>query len=41
MMKHDVSVLLPGISVSTGAKDYHPIKQMQLTRWTGTTWERK
>jgi branched-chain amino acid transport system substrate-binding protein len=39
-MKHEVSVLLPGISVSTGPDDYHPIKQMQLTRWTGTTWER-
>ena len=39
-LKHDVGVLLPGISVSTGPGDYHPIKQMQLTRWTGTTWER-
>jgi branched-chain amino acid transport system substrate-binding protein len=26
--------------VSTGPTDFHPIKQMQLTRWTGTTWER-
>ena len=39
-LKHEVGVLLPGISVSTGPGDYHPIKQMQLTRWTGTTWER-
>lgn len=39
-LKHEVGVLLPGISVSTGPTDFHPIKQMQLTRWTGTTWER-
>jgi branched-chain amino acid transport system substrate-binding protein len=39
-LKHEVGVLLPGISVSTGPNDFHPIKQMQLTRWTGTTWER-
>lgn len=32
-------VLLPGITVSTSATDYHPIRQMQLQRWTGTRWE--
>ena len=36
----DIPALLPGIKVSTSATDYHPIRQMQLQRWTGTTWER-
>jgi branched-chain amino acid transport system substrate-binding protein len=31
---------LPGIKVSTSITNFHPIKQMQLQRWTGTTWER-
>jgi branched-chain amino acid transport system substrate-binding protein len=31
---------LPGIKVSTSTTNFHPIKQMQLQRWTGTTWER-
>jgi branched-chain amino acid transport system substrate-binding protein len=31
-------MLLPGITVSTGADDYAPIKQMQLERFDGTTW---
>jgi branched-chain amino acid transport system substrate-binding protein len=35
-----VPVLLPGISVSTAPDNYHPIRQMQLTRWDGKTWER-
>lgn len=39
-LNHEVTVLLPGIKVSTSATDYHPIKQMQLTRWSGTSWER-
>ncbi len=33
-----VPTLLPGIVVNTGPKDYHPIKQMQLSKWSGTTW---
>ncbi len=35
-----VPVLLPGITVSTAPDNYHPIRQMQLTRWSGTTWQR-
>ena len=31
--------LLPGIVVNTSPTDYHPIKQMQLQRWTGSRWE--
>jgi branched-chain amino acid transport system substrate-binding protein len=39
---HDVDdpVLLPGIKVSTSPTNYHPIKAMQLQKWTGTTWQR-
>ncbi len=34
---HDVEipVLLPGIKINTSATNFHPIRQMQLTRWTG------
>lgn len=31
-------MLLPGITVNTGPANYHPIKQMQLARFDGTTW---
>jgi branched-chain amino acid transport system substrate-binding protein len=39
---HDVEipVLLPGIKVNTSPTNYHPIRQMQLTHWTGTHFER-
>jgi branched-chain amino acid transport system substrate-binding protein len=33
-------VLLPGIKVNTSPTNFHPIRAMQLQRWTGTTWER-
>lgn len=38
---HDLEnpVLLPGIKINTSPTDYHPIKAMQLVRWTGKTWE--
>jgi branched-chain amino acid transport system substrate-binding protein len=38
---HDLKLpmLLPGIAVSTGHDDYAPIKQMQLRRFDGTTWQ--
>jgi branched-chain amino acid transport system substrate-binding protein len=36
----EVPVLLPGIRVDTSPTNYHPIRQMQLARWTGNTWER-
>jgi branched-chain amino acid transport system substrate-binding protein len=32
-------MLLPGITVSTSATDYAPIKQMQLQKFDGTTWK--
>ena len=32
-------MLLPGITVSTSASDFAPIKQMQLQRFDGTTWK--
>jgi branched-chain amino acid transport system substrate-binding protein len=39
---HDVPnpVLLPGIKVNTSPTNFHPIRAMQLQKWTGTTWER-
>ena len=39
---HDVydPVLLPGINVETSPTNFHPIRAMQLEKWTGTTWER-
>jgi branched-chain amino acid transport system substrate-binding protein len=37
---HDLKLpmLLPGISISTSATDFAPIKQMQLEKFDGTTW---
>jgi branched-chain amino acid transport system substrate-binding protein len=39
---HDLELpgLLPGIRVNTSPTNYHPIRQMQLARWNGKTWER-
>jgi branched-chain amino acid transport system substrate-binding protein len=46
LMKQSASIhelklpmLLPGIVVSTSAEDFAPIKQMQLQKWDGTTWQ--
>ena len=36
----EIPTLLPGIRVNTSPTNYHPIRQMQLSRWTGSTWER-
>ena len=36
----EVPTLIPGIRVATSPGSYHPIRQMQLARWTGGTWER-
>jgi branched-chain amino acid transport system substrate-binding protein len=38
---HDLKLpmLLPGITVSTNADDFQPIKQMQLQKFDGTTWQ--
>ena len=35
----EIPVLLPGIKVNTSPTNYHPIRQLQLARWTGTSWE--
>jgi len=35
----ELPTLLPGIKVNTGPTNYHPIRQMQLEKWTGKTWE--
>jgi hypothetical protein len=32
-------MLLPGIMLSTSADDFAPIKQMQLMKFDGTTWQ--
>jgi branched-chain amino acid transport system substrate-binding protein len=39
---HDVydPILLPGIKVETSPTNFHPIRAMQLEKWTGTTWQR-
>jgi branched-chain amino acid transport system substrate-binding protein len=31
---------LPGIAVNTSPTNFHPIRQMQLQRWNGSTWQR-
>jgi len=33
-------MLLPGIKVSTGPADYHPVEQMQPQRFDGRQWVR-
>jgi branched-chain amino acid transport system substrate-binding protein len=39
---HDVydPILLPGIKVETSPTNFHPIRAMQLQKWTGITWQR-
>jgi branched-chain amino acid transport system substrate-binding protein len=32
-------MLLPGITISTAADDYAPIKQMQLQKFDGNSWK--
>ena len=36
----DVATLLPGIKVQTQPDNYNAIRQMQLQRWNGQSWER-
>ena len=31
--------LLPGIRLNSSPTNYHPIRQLQLMRWNGTTWD--
>jgi branched-chain amino acid transport system substrate-binding protein len=37
---HDLVVptVLPGIKVNTSPTNYHPVRAMQLQKWTGKTW---
>ncbi len=35
----DIPVLLPGIRINTSPTNFHPIRAMQLQRWTGKGWE--
>ena len=35
----EVPILLPGITVNTSPTNFHPIRQMQLQKWSGTTWQ--
>jgi branched-chain amino acid transport system substrate-binding protein len=32
-------MLLPGIKINTGPKDFSPIKQMQMMRFDGEQWQ--
>jgi branched-chain amino acid transport system substrate-binding protein len=36
----EIPVLLPGIKINTSPANFHPIRQLQLTRWNGRIWER-
>ncbi len=36
----ELPTLLPGIKINTSPTNYHPIRQMQLQKWTGKGWER-
>jgi branched-chain amino acid transport system substrate-binding protein len=36
----ELPTLLPGIKVNTSPTNYHPIRQMQLAKFDGTTWVR-
>jgi branched-chain amino acid transport system substrate-binding protein len=36
----EIPTLIPGIKVNTSPTNFHPIRQMQLQRWTGQTWQR-
>jgi branched-chain amino acid transport system substrate-binding protein len=33
-------ILLPGITQSTSRTNYHPLRQLQMMRWNGATWDR-
>jgi branched-chain amino acid transport system substrate-binding protein len=36
----ELPLLLPGITVNTGAEDHYPIEQLQLVKFDGKTWVR-
>ena len=33
------SILLPGIAINTGPRDFRPIKQMRLVQFDGNAWQ--
>jgi branched-chain amino acid transport system substrate-binding protein len=35
----DPGVMVPGVKINTSPTNYHPIRQMQLARWSGEHWE--
>ena len=35
----ELSMLLPGIEINTGPNDFAPLKQMQMMRFNGESWE--
>ena len=35
----ELPMLLPGVTISTSASNYHPIRQMQLASFNGSSWE--
>jgi hypothetical protein len=35
----ELGMLLPGIKINTGPNDFAPVKQMQMARFNGTSWE--
>ena len=35
----ELPTLLPGIRINTSATNFHPIRSLQLQRWTGKAWE--
>jgi branched-chain amino acid transport system substrate-binding protein len=35
----ELPMLLPGIKINTSPHNYYPIRQMQLARFTGESWE--
>jgi branched-chain amino acid transport system substrate-binding protein len=39
LKEFELPMLLPGIKLNTSPDNFAPIKQMQLQRFTGTTWE--
>jgi branched-chain amino acid transport system substrate-binding protein len=45
IMKHAANLkdleqplLLPGVKINTSPTNYYPIQQLQMERWTGTSW---
>ena len=35
----ELPMLLPGVKINTSAANYHPIQQMQLASFNGSSWE--